>query len=498
MNLIESLLITILTRLFSAEQLNATLGDPRIVAILVGALVAVSGALLGAFMLLRRQSLTTDAISHTVLLGIVVAFLVMVYGFGMEPDLSSPWLIIGAALAGMATVVLTEVIQRSGLVKSDAALGLTFPLLFAVSILLIARYASNVHLDADSVLVGEIGVAWSNTNSYCLERCDPVTIAPDDPRAAITRTCVNCARGGISPRSPEAVFEERCGNCGTFSAAEAWRMRLIDTPPALVYWPKALSSLSLITLINLLFVVVFYKELKLATFDAALARSLGLRPAWLHYALLILVSITTVGAFDAVGAILVVAFFVIPAAAAYLLTDRLWAMLLIGPLIGAAAVYTGYDLARGSFLGLFHMNDVLRWLDQTIGLGGQTTWDSSISASMVLMTFVFFVLAWVLSPRYGLISGYVRRRSQQQQFADQVLLAHLFNHRDGDPKELAEATLHEHFRWTRSRMRWTLGRLRALNWVKVEDGLALLTERGAQEVTAFRRELVSHSGRLVT
>jgi manganese/zinc/iron transport system permease protein len=490
MTFIESLLVDVLLRLFTIEQINHVLGDPRTVAVIVGVLVAVSGALLGTFLLLRRMSLTTDAISHTILLGIVGAFLFMSVVLGIEPDLASPLLILGAALAGVATVVLTEAIQRSGLVKSDAALGLAFPLLFAVGVLLVSRFTANVHLDIDSVLVGEIGVAWTNTNSYCSANCDDVTITPEDPRAETARVCTNCAAQQISPRSPEAVFEETCGNCGTYSAAEAWRLRLIDAPPQLVYFPKAITTMLMITLLNLAFVGLFYKELKLSTFDSGLAQALGFRPAWLHYGLMILVSITTVGAFDAVGSILVIAFFVIPAAAAYLLTDRLWQMLGIAPLIGAFGAYTGYDLARGSLFGIIDMNAVLRWLDGIIGLDGYTTWDSSISAAMVLTTFLIFLLVWVLSPRYGLIALALRRRIQQRRFADQVLLAHLYRHQNeaGEEHEREVATLHEHFRWTRGRMAWTLARLRAFNLVDVEGGLARLTERGMAEVLDFRRE----------
>ena len=114
------------------------------------------------------MSLTSDAISHTVLLGIVVAFMVMSSLFGREPSLASVWLIIGAAAAGVATVVLTELIYRSGLVKQDAALGLAFPLLFALAVILVSRFVEDVHLDEDAVMVGEIGVAWANTNSHCL------------------------------------------------------------------------------------------------------------------------------------------------------------------------------------------------------------------------------------------------------------------------------------------------------------------------------------------
>src|SRR5690606_36598542 len=215
----DRLLVDFALTFVTLEQFNAFLSDPRTVATLVGALVAISGALLGSFLQLRQISLTTDAISHTILLGIVVAFLVMVGVFrvaiadallgsfllsrqmslttdatshtvllgivvafllmvgvfGLEPDLSSPWLILGAAAPGVATVVLTEAIQRTGIVKADAALGLAFPFLFAVSIILVSRFTEDVHLDTDSVVLGEIGVAWANTNSVCLDTCADVT-----------------------------------------------------------------------------------------------------------------------------------------------------------------------------------------------------------------------------------------------------------------------------------------------------------------------------------
>ncbi len=484
---IEQFIINLLLNFASQEQINAFLRDPRMTATVIGILVAVSGGLLGTFLLLRKMSLTSDAISHTILLGIVVAFLIMTGIFGLEADLSSPWLIIGAAAAGVVTVVITELIYRSGLVKQDAALGLAFPLLFAISVILISRFADNVHLDADSVIVGEIGIAWANTNSHCFSNCDEVIITPEDERAEVGRTCTNCTPGGINPRSPEAVFEEICANCGTYTAAEAWRDRLIPEAPVLVYWPKSITVMGLITLINVLFVIVFYKELKLSTFDNALAKALGFRPGLLHYALMILVSVTAVGAFDAVGAILVVAFFIIPAAAAYLLTERLSVMLILSSVVGGLAAYTGYDLARGNFLGLFQVSDILTFLDRTIGLGGYTTWNTSISASMVIMLFVFFVAVWVVSPRYGLVSTLIWRRRQKQQFAYQVLLGHIYNHQETSEAstELAVDTLYEHFRWSPTQMRFALGRLRALNLVRIHDERVMLTERGENQVERF-------------
>ena len=483
----DQVLVSLALNFFSADQINAFMSDPRSVATLVGALVAISGALLGTFLFLRQMSLTTDAISHTILLGIVVMFLVMTAGFGLEPDMSSPLLILGAAAAGLLTVMLTETIQRTGLVKADAALGLAFPLLFAISIILVSRYADNVHLDVDSVTVGEIGIAWANTRSVCLEGCESVIITPDSPQAEVARVCANCVAENISPRSPSAVFVENCSNCGTYTAAQAYANGLSETTPTLVFLPKAALTMGIITLINLLFVGLLYKELKLATFDAALARALGLRPGLLHYALMALVSMTAVGAFDAVGAILVVAFFIIPPATAYLLTQRLSRMLLLGALFGALGAYTGYDLARGNLLGLVDMNRVLGWLDGVVGLGGYTTWNVSISASMVMMMFVFLLLAWVFAPRQGLIAGMIRRRSQAVRFTDQIVLRHVANHQGhaDESIELAVNTLHEHFRWSASRLGWTLRRLRALNLVHIEDGLVRLTERGTNAVMSL-------------
>ncbi len=463
---IERLLIEFLLNFFTAEQLNAFFGDPRAVALLIGALVAVATALCGVFLVLRKLAMTVDAISHSVLFGIVAAFLAML-ALGQTPDLSAPLLLIGAAGAGVGTVVLTELIARSRLVKSDAALGLVFPFLFALAVILVTRYVPNVHLDMDSVLVGEIGVAWANANSHCFARCEPVTITADDPRAEMARRCLNCAAEGISPRSPRAVFETYCSNCGTFSAAEAWQRRLIAAPPELVFVPRALVPLALIALLNALFVLLFYKELKLASFDPDLAAAFGFRPALLSYALLILVSLTAVAAFDAVGAVLVVAFFVIPAAAAYLLTHRLWQMFLIAPILSVSAAIGGYEAARAL--------------------------DISISAAMVTALFALFLLIWLLAPRQGLLSALIRRRRQRLLFAEQLLLGHLYNHQHTPEaeSESAQVTLHEHLSWTSGKTARCLARLRAKRLVTFEAGQVRLTERGEALVRAFREGLMA-------
>lgn len=487
MNALESLLIDLLLRIVPRADLNAALGDPRTVAILIGALIAVSGALLGTFLLLRGMALTSDAISHTVLLGIVVAFLVMTGVFGQEPDLSSPWLILGAAGAGVATVVLTELIYRSGLVKQDAALGLAFPLLFALAVILVSRFAEDIHLDEDSVMVGEIGLAWADANSHCLSGCETVTITPGDPRAVMSRQCSNCRELGISPRDPGAAFSPICVNCGTYTPAQAWQAGLIAHEPQLIFWPRALTVMTVLTLLTTGFVVLFYKELKLAAFDPGLARALGLRPGLLHYLLMVLVSLVAVGAFSAVGSILVIAFFIIPPATAYLLTNRLWVMLTLSALIGGAGAYFGYDLARGSLFGLFPLADGIAFLNRTFGLNWIERWNSSISASIVLMLFLFFVAAWVCSPQYGLIAAVVRRIDQRRRFDNQVVLGHIHHHQHtaSAAQELNRETLHEHFHWSRLRMARVLARLLASRAIRFSDGQIELTRRGAERLSHF-------------
>ena len=489
---LERFLIELLLNFLPREELNAFLRSPQNTATLIGGLIAVSGALLGVFLLLRGMSLTSDAISHTALLGIVVAFLLMTRVFGLEGDTSSPWLIVGASLAGVGAVLLTEMLYRSGLVRQDAALGLTFPLLFAIAVILVARFVDDVHLDEDAVLVGEIGLAWANTNSHCFDHCQSVTVAEDHPAARMTRQCVNCRELGINPRDSRAEFVEVCGNCGVYSPAQAWGAGLLEREPALVFFPKSITVTLLMAMLTLAFTLIFYKELKLATFDAALAKALGFRPALMHYALMALVSLVAVGAFDAVGSILVIAFFIIPPAAAYLLTDRLALMLLLSPLIGALGAVFGYDLARGQLFGFLPVAGFIAFINQLLGLELIEIWDSSISASMVLMIFAIFLLAWVFSPRYGLIAGALRRANSRRRFADQVVLAHIHNHQHTPQAatELRADTLHEHFRWTPRKMARVLARLRALGLIRIVSGGAVLTERGEDHAHRFRRTML--------
>lgn len=248
--------------------------EPHIEIQLIAVLMAIACALPGVFLVLRHMSMMTDAITHTILLGIVLAF------FAVH-DLSSPFLIVGAALMGVITVWLTELLQGTRLVAEDAAIGIVFPLLFSIAIILITRHAGSVHLDTDAVLLGELA------------------FAPFD-RLII---------GGIDLGA------------------------------------KAIYTSGTLLLINAAVLTLFFKEFKVATFDPVLAAVMGFTPAMLHYGLMTLVSLTAVGAFQVAGSILVVAFMIGPPAAAYLLTDDLKQMLLLSGVIGALNGVLGYQLA---------------------------------------------------------------------------------------------------------------------------------------------------------
>jgi manganese/zinc/iron transport system permease protein len=287
-----------------------------------------------------------------VLLGIVLAFFVV-------ESLGSPLLIVGAAAVGVLTVVLVEALRSTGLVREDAAIGLVFPALFAIAVILVSRYAGDVHLDTDAVLLGDLAFA----------PLDRLIVA-------------------------------------------GWDLG-----------PRSLNVMSVVLVLVLAFVALFHKELKLATFDAGLARALGFPPALLHYALMAVVSITAVGAFEAVGSILVVALMIAPPATAYLLTDRLSRMLVLSASLGATAAVAGYWVAH--------------WLD------------ASIAGAIASIAGLEFLLAFLLAPERGLAAVARRRSRQRIRFAETMLAIHLLNH-EGKPEAEVESRvehLHDHLRW---------------------------------------------------
>lgn len=117
--------------------------------ILTGSLVAVTCALLGCFLILRKMAMVGDAISHAVLPGIVIAFLI-------SGSRDSVTMLIGAGLIGVLTTFLIEFFHKKAKLQTDASIGVTFTWLFAVGVVLISLFAGKVDLDQDCVLYGEI------------------------------------------------------------------------------------------------------------------------------------------------------------------------------------------------------------------------------------------------------------------------------------------------------------------------------------------------------
>ena len=271
------------------------------------ALVSISCALLGCYLILRRMAMVGDAISHAVLPGIVIAFLVS----GARDSVT---MLIGAGLIGIVTTFLIEFLHKKAKLQTDASIGVTFTWLFAVGVVLISLFAGKVDLDQDCVLYGEIA----------------------------------------------------------YVPLDLWL-----TDSGIIMGPRALYIVGTILLLILVFIISGYKELFITTFDPAYASAIGISTTVWHYLLMGAVSATTVASFEQVGAILVVALMIAPAATAYLITDNFKMMLIISSAIGVLCSVTGYYLA--------------------------VLIDSSIAGAIATMAGVFFALAFVFSPTHGIL-----------------------------------------------------------------------------------------------
>lgn len=346
---------------------------------LIASLVAIACALPGTFLILRKMALISDAISHAILPGLVI-------GFFITENLNSPLLILLAALTGVITVILVEFIQKTGLVKEDTAIGLVFPALFSIGVILIAKNANDVHLDIDSVLLGELA----------------------------------------------------------FAPFDRLMIHNIDIAP------KALLVIGIILLLTLTLLFLFFKELKISTFDTGLATALGFTPAILHYGLMTVTSITVVGSFDAVGAILVVALMVAPAATAYLLTDNLKRMLVYASFFGVLAAILGYWLAH--FL------------------------DASISGSMTVILGIVFLTVYLLAPKRGLIAVLYKGKRQRIEVSLLTFLLHLNNHEEKEERKIQH--LYEHINWNKATAKSVIDLALKNGMITINKNIIELTEKG--------------------
>ena len=236
----------------------------------------------GNFLVLRRQALIGDAISHVVLPGIVVAFLV-------TGVVAAAPMLLGAAVAAVLAVVMIEAIRRLGNIEPGAAMGLTFTTLFAAGVLLLEQSdTSGVHLDVEHALYGNLeSLIWLDATGWA-SLVDPVALA------------------GL----PVELFRVIAAFVGVSG-----------------------------------FLWVFWRPLVVSTFDESFAQTMGVRTNVVGLALVVVAAIAAVAAFDAVGSIIVIAMFICPPAAARLMTNRLGVQIVWSVVFAILSATFGYVLA---------------------------------------------------------------------------------------------------------------------------------------------------------
>lgn len=253
-----------------------------LVPLLIGTLAAIACALPGNFLILRRQALIGDAISHVVLPGIVVAFV-------LTGTVAAIPMLFGAAAAALLAVALIESVRRLGRIEPGAAMGVVFTTMFAAGVLILeVSDTSSVHLDVEHALMGNLeSLIWLQ--------------------------------------------------------ADGWASLL--NPSALAALPEELSRIALTCMLTVVLTLVFWRWLKLATFDEDFARAAGVPVAAVGFGLVVLAALAAVAAFDAVGSIIVISMFICPPAAARLMTNGLVQQVWWSVAFAAMSAMLGYVLA---------------------------------------------------------------------------------------------------------------------------------------------------------
>ncbi|MGA0197004.1 MAG: metal ABC transporter permease [Schleiferiaceae bacterium] len=247
---------------------------PTLAIALTAIFTAISCAVLGAFLVLRKMTMVGDAISHAVLPGIAIAYLVS------QSRASLP-MFLGAALVGVFATVVIEILSKKWKVQSDASIGMTFTTLFALGVVLITYWSDKVDLDQECVLYGEIAFVPFNTWTLAGHSMGPI----------------------------------------------------------------ALWSSGILLLLVLIYTFAGYKGLLMSSFNEDYAAVLGIGVGAWNLSLMSMVSIATVISFESVGAILVVALLVAPAATAYLISQKLKTMILLAALFGLSGSLLGYMMS---------------------------------------------------------------------------------------------------------------------------------------------------------
>lgn len=331
-------------------------------------LCSLSLANLGIFLILKKVSMVIDAISHSVLLGIVIAYLII-------GDLNSPFLIIGATLIGILTVYLIELIKNNSKISKDAAIGIVFTFFFSLAIIIISIYIRNIHIDNDAVFLGNI----------------------------------------------ELTYIEQ----------------LYKIVPVLI--------------LNLCFVIIFYKELKIFIFDPSLSNILGFSSLIINYALMTLASLTAVISFDIVGSITTIVCMIGPAATSILLTKKLFHCWLLSLWLSFVSTSLGY------YLGIY--------------------FDLPVSGLISLIILIIFFLVLCLEPKKGILSKIIKNYFQKKSFMIIILLKHLDNHFIQNKTNYIKDVQND-LKWSSDRYQTCLRKAIQLKYIIQKNQELILTDYG--------------------
>lgn len=250
--------------------------------ILIGILAGISCAVPGNFLILKRQALIGDAISHVVLPGIVVAFI-------FTGVISTIPMLLGAAGAALVAVILIEVIKRLGKIEPGAAMGVVFTGMFALGVLILEQTdTSKVHLDVEHALMGNLeSLIWLKAQGW------------------------------------QSLFD-------------------LDVLKTL---PDELFRIIFVCGFILFLTMIFWRWLKIVTFDEEYARTIGIHSSIINFSLVIITAIAAVAAFESVGSIIVIAMFICPPAAARLMTNKLGIQVIWSIVFAILAAIFGYIIA---------------------------------------------------------------------------------------------------------------------------------------------------------
>ena len=232
--------------------------------------------------------------------------------------------------------------------------------------------------------------------------------------------------------------------------------------------PRSFIVNGTMLIVNAILLALFYKELKIASFDPALAKSQGFKPELMHYVLMTMTAVTAVAAFESVGSILVVAMFIVPPATAYLLTDRYWLLMVVA--IVAACL--------SSLLGHLGAITIPTWF----GFSGTVT-----SGAMAVAAGVLFLTAWICSPRHGLIALVVNRFIVKVKILREDVLGVLWRVEERKQQSLVQHQLHTLLQSNKAMFAVAMFSLKKTGAVQNNEGVVQLTKDGRAKASSIVR-----------